>query len=199
VETPRNAFIDRPYQDLDILCLTPYPGGAEAIKQRLCEEDNRFYTVSARNPNDWWKVLYWRTGRNEPGFDRFKIDILIPGVMDLPDVHPHYIINIDNFPCAPLALLLLHKLQGWDDRRGSYRSDFLAKLPEDVRDIADLLRIANGLGLNITNPKPYISHSFRDISYGRVREFSLEHPEYISLWMGLGLPNPIEGDIVILE
>ena len=199
VGTPRNAFIDHLYQDLDILCLTPYPGGAEAIKQRLCEENDRFYTVRARNPRDWWRVLYWDTGSNEPGFERFKIDILVPGVLDLPDIHPHYIIRIDTFPCAPLALLLLHKLKGWDDRRGSHRSDFLAKLPEDVRDIADLLRIANRLGLNITKSKPYISHSFRDVSYKRVREFSLEHRAYIPLWMGLGLPNPVEGDVVILE
>ncbi|KAF9650327.1 hypothetical protein BDM02DRAFT_3112310 [Thelephora ganbajun] len=174
-------------KDLDILCLTSYPGGAESIKRRLCEEDDRFFTVRARNPNNRWKVLYWRTDSDEPGFERFKIDILIPGVMDLPYVHPHYIIKIDKFPCAPLVLLLLHKLQGWDDRRGSRRPDFLAKIPGDVQDIGDLLRIANRLGLKVTKPKPYISHYFRSISYERVTEFSLKHPEYIRLWMGLGL------------
>jgi len=174
-------------QDLDILCLTPYPGGAEAIKRQLCVQDDRFYTVRARNPNNRWKVLYWRTDSDEPGFERFKIDILIPGVMDLPYVHPHYIVKIDKLPCAPLVLLLFHKLQGWDERRGSHRSDFLAKIPGDVRDIGDLLRIANGLGLKVTKSKPYISLSFRELSYRRVREFSIQHRAYIPFWMGLGL------------
>ena len=186
-------FADRLDQDLDILCLTPYPGGAEAIKRELCAEDNRFYTVEARNPNDWWKVLYWHTGRDEPGFERFKIDILVPGVMDLPNIHPDYIVKIDRLPCAPLALLLLHKLQGWDERRNSRRPDFLAKIPGDVQDIAYLLRIANQRGLNITKPKPYITDSFRSISYERIIEFSYQHQEYASLWMGLGFPNPLEG------
>jgi hypothetical protein len=188
-------FAEDLYQDLDILCLTPYPGGAESIKRRLCEEYDRFYTVRARNPNNSWKVLYWRTDSDKPGFGRFKIDILIPGDMDLPHLHPHYIVKIDRLPCAPLALLLLHKLQGWDDRRGSRRPDFLAKIPGDERDIVDLLRIANRLGLKITKPRPYISHHFRRASYERVMEFSDEHPEYVSLWMGLGLPNPTEVEL----
>jgi len=178
--------------DLDILCLTPYPGGAEAIKQQLCEEDDRFYTVDARNPKDRWQVLYWCTDSDEPGFERFKIDILVPGVLDLPYIHPDYIIKIDKFPCAPLTLLLLHKLKAWDDRRGSRRSRFLAKLPADVRDIADLLRIANGLGLRITKSRSYISDSFRGTSHRRVKAFCIRHPEYIALWMGLGWSNPTE-------
>jgi len=188
-------FTDCLHQDLDILCLTPYPGGAEAIKRRLCQEDDRFYTVRARNPRNRWKVLYWRTDSDEPDFERFKIDILVPGVLDLPNVHPHYIIKFDRLPCAPLHLLLLHKLKGWDDRRYSRRPDFLAKLPGDVRDIRDLLQIANRLGLNVTNPKPYITDSFRDDSYERITEFSYEHPEHIPLWMGLGLPDPTEEEL----
>lgn len=178
-------------KDLDILCLTPYPGGAEAIKRRLCQEDDRFYTVRARNPGDWWNVLYWHTDSDESGFERFKIDILVPGVMDLPDIHPAYITRIDRLPCAPLPLLVLHKLQGWDERRRSPRADFRAKTPGDVRDIADLLQIANQLGLNITKPRSYITNAFRSISYSRVRKFCLKNPQYISSWMGLGLPNPI--------
>jgi len=179
----------RSHQDLDILCLTPYPGGAEAIKSRLCQEDDRFYTVPARNPRDRWRVLYWRTGSNEPGFKRFKVDILVPGVMDLPAIHPNYIIKINKYPCAPLVLLLLHKLKGWDDRRDSRRQYQLDKIPGDVRDIKNLLRIANQRGLRITKPRGYISRAFRADSKRRVIEFSEEHPQYIRLWTGLGLPD----------
>jgi len=112
--------------------------------------------------------------------------------LDLPYVEPRFIVNIDKFPCAPLALLLLHKLKGWDDRRNSPRSDFLAKIPGDVRDIGDLLRIANGVGLKLTKSKPYINSSFRELSYERVSEFCFEHEAYIPLWMGLGLSDPTD-------
>jgi len=196
VTAEKRAYIytltDCLYQDLDILCLTPYRGGVEAIKRRLCQQDDRFYTVRARNPANKWKVLYWRTDSEEVGFERFKIDILIPGDLELPNIHPHFIIKIDKFPCAPLALLLLHKLKGWDDRCNSRRQDFLAKIPGDVRDIGDLLRIANELGLNITKSKPYISRSFREDSYERVRDFSLQHRAYIPFWTGLGLHDPTD-------
>lgn len=188
-----HVFIGYWIQDIDILCLTPYRGGAEAIKRRLCQENNNFYTVRAQNPNDHWNVLYWDTNSDEPGFERFKIDILIPGVMDLPDVHPDYIINIEGFPCAPLHLLLLHKLQGWDDRRRSRRRDQLAKVPADARDVVDLLRVAYRRGLNITKLKPYITDSFRTTSYRRVKEFSLRYPEHKWLWMSLRLPDPTAG------
>ena len=136
--------------------------------------------------------MYWVPGSDEAGFERFKIDILVPGVLDLPPIHPDYIIKIDKLPCLPLAFLLLHKLKGWNDRRRSRRSDFHAKLPGDVRDIADLLRIANNLGLRITKPRYYISQAFRDASYDRVRTFSRYHPKYAPWWMGLGLPDPTE-------
>jgi hypothetical protein len=47
----RTLVVDRLYQDLHILCLTPYPGGAEAIGLRLYE-NTRFYTARGRNPDD---------------------------------------------------------------------------------------------------------------------------------------------------
>ena len=74
-------------------------------------------------------------------------------------------------------------------RRGGYGRDD-ASAPGGVRDIADLLRIANQLGSKITKPRPYISSSFCDISYERVTRFSLKHPDYVQLWMGLGSLNP---------
>ena len=145
--------------------------------------------MRARTPRSRWRVLYWRTGSNEDGFERFKIDILVPGTLDLPDIHLNYIIKINKFPCAPLTLLLLHKLKAWDDRRHSGRQYQLAKIDGDVRDIRDLLRIANQRGLNVTKSRPYISPDFRACSYERVVEFNEKYPEYIWLWKGLGLAH----------
>lgn len=179
-------------KDLDILCLTDYPGGAEAIKQQLCEEDDRFFTVPARNHKDNWTVLWWRTDSDEPGFEKFKVDILVPGDVDLPDIHPDYVVKIDRFPCAPLHLLLFHKLKAWSDRRYSPRRDLRAKTAADARDIGDLLRIANKTQLKVMKYRPYITDPFRRASYSRLKKFDRVYPEYTELWEGLGLPNPTE-------
>lgn len=185
----RDFCIDRLHQDLDILCLTPYQGGAEAIKEDLCQADDRFYTVRSANPKNTWSVLWWDNDGPELDFDRFKIDILVPGELCLPDIHPNYIINIE-LPCAPLHLLLFHKLKGWDDRRHSRRPDQRAKVPGDVRDIRDLLLIANRQGLNIAKDRPYITDFFRDVSYKRARKFIRAHTKFTESWVRLGLPNP---------
>lgn len=137
-------------------------------------------------------MLWWRTGSDEPGFERFKVDILVPGTMDLPDIHQDYVVKINKFPCAPLHLLLFHKLKGWSDRRHSPRRDQRAKTPADARDIGDLLRIANRTRLNVGKGRAYITDPFRRASYRRLKKFSRAHPEYVKLWMGLGLPNPTE-------
>jgi len=67
----------------------------------------------------------------------------------------------------------------------------LAKIPADVRDIGDLLQIANRLGLNVAKHKPYISQSFRESSYERITEFIDEHPQYTSWWLDLGLEGEL--------
>ena len=187
-----DAYLNHSYQDLDILCITDYTGGEEAIKRRLCEANDRFYTVPARNPRNRWNVLWWRTESSEPGFQRFKVDILVPGVMDLPYILPRYIMEIDELPCAPLDLLLFHKLKAWNDRLYVRRPDLRAKLPGDIQDIGDLLWLANWEGLDVTEGRQYITDPFREASYRRVKKFCLEYPEYAGLWIGLGLPDPAE-------
>jgi hypothetical protein len=178
------------HQDLDILCLTPVPGDAEAIKQRLCQANNQFYTVGARNPNNPWTVLWYRWySDSNRRFEKFKIDILTPGVLELPYIHPSYVVEIQTLPCAPLLLLLFHKLKAWVARRSSHRQDLRAKIPGDVRDIDDLLELAYYLGLDITEEKPYITDSFRDASYTMVRKFIREYPDNAPLFMALGLPE----------
>ena len=136
------------------------------------------------------RVLYWRTNSEEPGFDRFKVDILVPGVLDLPSIHSDHMIKTGKLPC--LLVLILHKLKGWDSRRHSRRPGFRAKLPGDVRDTGDLLQIVNNPGLRITKPRAYVSQAFSAVSYDRVRAFSRQHQGYALLWMGLGLPDPTE-------
>jgi hypothetical protein len=131
-------IVDRLYQDLDILCLTPYPGGAEVLLT---------WAATLRKQS-----VYHRRGIQDIQKSCAGEPTVCP---DLPFINPHYIIKIDKSPCAFLALLPLHKLQGWDDRRGSRRPDFWAEIPGDIRDTVGLLRIASQLGLEITKPSPY--------------------------------------------
>jgi hypothetical protein len=119
-------------QDIDILCLTPHPRNVEDIKEQICEADDRFYLKQGRQGD--YKVLHWRIDDDdEPDF---KIDILLPGTLDLPDVSPNYIIKIQRLPCAPLVLLLLHKLKAWDNRRRSDPSETGGPSSQGMYDIS---------------------------------------------------------------
>jgi hypothetical protein len=174
------------YQDIDILCFTPYTRNVEDIKEQICEADDRFYLKQGRGN---YQVLYWRTDDDDQ--PNFKVDILLPGTLDLPDVSPNYIVKIQRLPCAPLVLLLLHKLKAWDDRRRSARQDWWAKLQGDVQDIEDLLRIASQRGLKLNKHRPYITHSFRKDSYERVADFTNVYPKHGSEWVALSLSRSL--------
>jgi hypothetical protein len=44
-----------------------------------------------------------------------------------------------NIPVVPLFVLIILKVQGWDDHCKSHRADFRAKIPQDIEDINTLL------------------------------------------------------------
>ncbi|OBZ77050.1 hypothetical protein A0H81_02983 [Grifola frondosa] len=71
-----------------------------------------------------------------------KVDILIPGVLNIPHVPDGQEDVINNLPVMPIMPLLLLKLQGWSDHRASPRADMQEKQYVDVEDIKELLAIA---------------------------------------------------------
>ncbi|KAI0760885.1 hypothetical protein BD413DRAFT_593939 [Trametes elegans] len=116
----------------------------------LVSADRKFYLVRSRNPRATYRVLWYRL----PGWNkRCKVDILIPGILNVPNVPPAHIRMVTrgsyHLPVMPPIPQLLLKLQGWTDHRASTRLDMRMKQYLDVRDIDALLEIMCGKGLRI--------------------------------------------------
>ncbi|KAH9846738.1 hypothetical protein C2E23DRAFT_851723 [Lenzites betulinus] len=145
-----NLFgVSRTPNDVDLIVLTDQYD-QEELKQILVDEDDDFFLVDSRNPNADYRVLWYRLRPSRRGNPRScKVDILVPGVLDIPDVPRRRLRWIDGLPVMPLVPLILLKLQGWRDHRDSYREDQQEKQHVDVQDLDQLLQIAIDRGQTV--------------------------------------------------
>jgi len=187
--------ITRVPSDIDIVVLN---GGltTEDIKKRLVSANPLFFLVPSTNPRNTYKVL-WYNLRAASSHHRpthaCKVDILVPGVMDIPTIPKEYIvhspINGVSFPVMPFITVLLLKLQGWSDHRVSRRIDLRDKQFIDVRDIYELLRIAvrNG-GVHLRH-ESWLPVLFVVAGRRRVADFIATHSDSRVCWKQIGLVN----------
>jgi hypothetical protein len=156
------------------------------LKRKLTQAKSNFYLLPARNPRDTYKVLWYRV--HEIGyFVNCKVDLLFPGILDIPNIPVSEIdrTNVHNIPCIPLSPLLLLKLQGWIHHGESDRDYVRRKQPADVLDINDLLRICRQKGIR-PRDDPYLSIAFKTTSESRVMEYVEEYPYSAIAWTELG-------------
>jgi hypothetical protein len=115
-----------------------------------------FYLVDSQTPGATYKVLWYHPHGEGSNKRRgaVKVDILLPGTMDLPALNRSRIdfSNHRQLPTAPLSLVLLHKLRGWSDRIRSTKTYYYRRHPKDALDVAQLLPIAASSSVNITDP-----------------------------------------------
>ncbi|KAG6810415.1 hypothetical protein H0H92_011976 [Tricholoma furcatifolium] len=156
--------------DIDVLVL-PLPhhtldGSAptqESLKALLVETaPSSFFLKPSRDPEADYKVLYFIPTPNSKRTPQHstKVDILLPGVMHLPELPPSRVVwRMNNItydgdlgepgeaqtqtkvPTLPFSALLLHKLQSWDDHRHAEEAHHRAKVPQDVEDLEWMLEI----------------------------------------------------------
>lgn len=174
-------------QDLDILCLTSsWP--QENLKAKLVEINHKFYLVPSRDPRATYQVLWYHITETD---SCIKVDILFPGVLDIPDV-PLSLIdhnNIYNLPCTPLSHLLLLKLQGWIHHGESTAQRYRQKQPQDEQDINELLAIACLRGLRPREER-YLPRSFILRAELRVQKYVRACPSSERSWRALGFVLP---------
>jgi hypothetical protein len=128
---------------VDLLVMTTI--GQETLKDMLVKADSRFYTMAAKTPGATYRVLWYRL----MGYHRScKIDLLSPGVMDLPNIPAEYIRNLKGLPVAPARAILLSKLKAWDDHRNADRAFMREKQFTDIRDITFLLKSVKNMTLS---------------------------------------------------
>lgn len=78
---------------------------------------------------------------------RCKVDILQPGVMNIPDIPISTILQLGGLPVAPLSLVILLKLQAWEDHRHATAQYLIDKQHTDVSDLRSLLPLASGMSV----------------------------------------------------
>ncbi|THU75320.1 hypothetical protein K435DRAFT_974877 [Dendrothele bispora CBS 962.96] len=148
--------------DIDMVVLTS-SYTQEELKNRLVSYDPRFYTVASKDPLATYRVLWFRLS----GYRRCcKVDLLLPGVMNIPLVPLERIYRMKDhqstvtsesslssyystlstrsadYPLMPFLPLLLLKLQAWQDHGESPKLYMREKQPTDVKDINELLDLA---------------------------------------------------------
>ncbi|KAI0783238.1 hypothetical protein C8Q75DRAFT_726389 [Abortiporus biennis] len=133
--------VERIPSDVDIIVMNSQYT-QEELKTLLVRSNPTFYTRAPKTIGATYRVLFYRL---PPGVFRYrscKVDILLPGIMNIPFTPSHRIVYFSDVPVLPLIPLLLLKLQAWSDHRASTRAYFQMKQYTDVRDIAKLISIA---------------------------------------------------------
>ncbi|KAI0819387.1 hypothetical protein BC628DRAFT_1403040 [Trametes gibbosa] len=183
-----NLFgVTRTPNDVDLIVFTDQYD-QEELKQILVNEDSDFFLVDSRNPHADYRVLWYSLRPSRRGNPRScKVDILIPGILNIPDVPRRRVKWIDELPVMPLVPLILLKLQGWSDHRASHREDMQAKQHVDVQDLDQLLQIAIERDQNVWQQNlSWMPRELIDEAQSRVYEFIEDLADFDDDWERLG-------------
>ncbi|KAG7097934.1 hypothetical protein E1B28_005245 [Marasmius oreades] len=185
----------------------------EELKRQVVATDSNFYTVASKDFRATYRVLYYRfpssytsgSTTSSSGYSRLlytsssnrrygkncKVDLLFPGIMNIPPVprsRIYYKDNRSSKPLMPFLPLLLLKLQAWQDHGESSKQWMRAKQPTDVADITELLNVAvtKYLDVKLKNDEVWLPASFVDAAKRRVKLFTTRYPFTRSQWKLLG-------------
>ena len=172
-------------KDVDIIVMTT-TYSTEDLKTFVSATPG-FYLRPSQRPGQTYKILFYKLKPTMWANRRScKVDILVPGIMNIPHVPPEQIVWVNRLPVLPLIVLLLLKLQGWSDHRASTRSDYQQKQYVDIRDLSQLVVTAAREGVRLDNAT-WLPDTF--ISRGR-EHFALflriVRPAQTSYWRDIG-------------
>jgi len=174
-------------QDIDLVAFPLPELSREPLKHIIQQAHPRLHLERSANPTASFKILYfYLDGINGPrGFfpgNKCKIDILIPGILHLPHLSGSQIRQLGGLPVVPFSVLLLQKLQGWDDHRKQRWTDpkKYAKSSIDARDLQELLNLEQHVvPLRVSQPWNDLSlfgEEFMNLSRQRVQDFCDHFP-----------------------
>ena len=129
----------------------------------------------------YYHLRYYDTAHGILEKNQCKVDILIPGIMHLPALTDVHITWNGGLPNVPFAVLLLHKLQGWDDHRHMHSEPKkYAKRLVDAQDLQLLLEMREHVEpLEASRPwsdRALFSEEFEALCLPRVRDFITLYP-----------------------
>lgn len=174
----------------------------ERLKQMLVRSDSNFHLVNSRNIYATYKVLWYRFPSSYLA-KRCKVDILDPGIMNIPNVPPEHLVSKApyNLPLMPLISHLFLKLQTWSDHRAATRSDLQLKQYTDRRDIDQLLEIVYQSGDRIRSPVlKWLPESMVSAASTRLRDYLFRgSPSTRRQWEALGFVVQLENAGVFIS
>ena len=163
-----------------------------------------FYLKDPKNPDDTYKILMFRPSPNidyparsqediiKKADPECKVDILAPGTMHLPHLRTTYIHWVDEIPLVPFSLLLVQKLQAWDDNRNAEESFRQYRQHKDAKDVKKLLGLKEfvealtQIGSDAWANTELFSEEFQALTKERVKEYVTVFSSSAKYWRSLG-------------
>ncbi|GJE93051.1 hypothetical protein PsYK624_092100 [Phanerochaete sordida] len=158
----------------------------ESLKYILTDHPgSRFYSVPAKTIGATYRVLWYRVSEYYR-YRSCKVDILQPGIMNIPSIPSEHIISIDGLPVMPLIPLIILKLQAWEDHRDATKSYLNSKQHTDAADLARLLPIAIRRGDNVRR-ESWLPQTFVEAARRRLKRYLGHFPAQAQEWKQIGL------------
>ncbi|RDB17671.1 hypothetical protein Hypma_001273 [Hypsizygus marmoreus] len=197
--------------DVDILVIPP-PSQIDITQEDIkdlivAQNPSQFVLKAAKDPEATYRVLYFTVSAKPsssatpttlaappPRSKSSKVDILLPGIMHLPSLLPVHITWKAELPLVPYDVLVLQKLQGWDDHRNAEEERYRKKAVVDVEDLQWILDVGisrhmrrgrSRMGERWSDRELFVEE-FETLSRARVRAFCAEFPRFGQVWNALG-------------
>jgi len=185
------------FQDVDILVLPPpsrHDLTLSDIKNIIIAaspENFGFQAWPSSGHTDAHRPLYFQA--------KIRIDIALPGMMNLPALPPAQISWMTGsgstpLPVLPFDLLLFQKLQAWHDHRNAPGGRFSHRILNDVNDILWMLREGvpkymkdwKVVGHDKWNNRSLFSERFERLTKERVAAFCANYWHVKPQWKAIG-------------
>ncbi|KAJ7597309.1 hypothetical protein C8J56DRAFT_1041515 [Mycena floridula] len=128
--------------DVDLMILDAGSGvGIEEIKNSIVSSNSNFFLTRSQNPLATYQILWFKFSDTI----QVRIDILAPGMIDLPPIRPDHLENspfLSELPVMPFLPALLHKVLAWKAHGNVGTEHGRFKQANDVQDISDMLQLA---------------------------------------------------------
>ncbi len=154
----------------------------EDLKDQIARHHDNFYLTNSKNPRYSYKILWYRHD-----FKSCKVDILLPGILDIPPIPVDKIVTMEDLPVMPFLPLFYLKVQGWWHHKQAFMKPHLQrKVPQDVRDIKELLRLVKQQRFVFEgNGVEWLPQWFFEKARMHVSEYSKVYPQTRREWATL--------------